>query len=287
MRAAVLGHPVAHSLSPVLHTAAYAALGLVGRWRYSALDVQEHELAPLLASLDVEWGGLSLTMPLKQVALPLLDEVSPLAAAVGAVNTLLPMPGPMPEPGQRLRWRGENTDVHGLVAALREAGVQRATSAAVLGGGATAASALAALRVLGVREPTVHVRSPLRAAALHEVADRLGVALDVAPWERAHRALGAQLVVSTVPAGAADDLAAQLSRPSAGAAGAGVLLDVVYAPWPTALARAWSARGGAVVSGFAMLLHQAGEQVRMMTGHEAPLEVMRRAGEDELAARSR
>jgi shikimate dehydrogenase len=288
VRAAVLGHPVSHSLSPVLHTAAYAALGLVGQWRYRAMDVQEHELADLLASLDVEWGGLSLTMPLKQVVLPLLEEISPLAAAVGAVNTVLPLHGRLPAPGEPLRWRGENTDVHGITAALAEAGLHRAGTAAVLGGGATAASALAALRLLGVRAPTVCVRSPQRAATLHEVADRLGLEPDVAPWERAQRVVGADLVISTVPAGAADDLAAALTRPSTGASAVrGVLLDVVYAPWPTALARAWHARGGEVVSGFAMLLHQAAEQVRLMTGHDAPLGAMRRAGEDELAARAR
>jgi shikimate dehydrogenase len=278
VRAAVLGHPIAHSLSPVLHAAAHRELGLEREWRYDVVDVSEEQLPGFVAALGPEWGGLSLTMPLKQAVLPLLAHVSPLAAAVGAVNTVLPLAGPMPAPGEPLAWRGENTDVHGIVAALGEAGVRRAATAAVLGGGATAASALAALHRLGVRAPTVHVRSPLRAAALQGVADRLGVEVDVAPWERAHRALGAEVVVSTVPAGAADALAGDLRRPQAGSAPApGVLLDAVYAPWPTRLALAWAARGGAVVGGGAMLLHQAGEQVRLMTGHPAPLEAMRAA----------
>ena len=284
MRAAVLGHPVGHSLSPVLHAAAHAALGLQG-WEYGVRDVDAHELAPLLEQAGPEWAGFSLTMPLKQAVIPLLAQVSPLADAVRAVNTVVPVPGTS---GARVRWRGDNTDVHGVVAALWEGGVERAGSAAVLGGGATAASALAALARLGVTRPTVYVRSPQRASALHEVAERLGVEPEVAPWERAARVLDADVVVSTVPAGAADGLAAQLGGPaSAGRRPRGVLLDVVYAPWPTALARAWEGRGGTVVGGFSMLLHQAGEQVRLMTGRPAPLEAMREAGEAELAARSR
>ena len=283
MRAAVLGHPVAHSLSPVLHGAAHAALGLTG-WEYGRQDVEVDALAPLLAEAGPDWAGFSLTMPLKQAVIPLLAQVSPLADAVGAVNTVVSVPG---STGASRRWRGDNTDVHGIVAALWEGGVERASSAAVLGGGATAASALAALARLGVSRPTVYVRSPQRATALHEVAERLGVEPDVAPWERAARALDADVVVSTVPAGAADGLAAQLDGPTgAGRRPRGVLLDVVYAPWPTALARAWEGRGGTVVGGFAMLLHQAGEQVRLMTGRPAPLEAMREAGEVELAART-
>lgn len=285
MRAAVLGHPVAHSLSPVLHTAAYEELGLAAEWSYSAVDVLPERLPAFLAALGPEWGGLSLTMPLKHAVLPLLVSLSPLAAAVGAVNTVLPVPGPMPGPGEALSWRGENTDVDGVVAALAEVGVVRAGTASVLGGGATAASALAALHRLGVAVPTVHVRSPLRAAALQAVADRLGVEVDVAPWERAWRSIADDVVVSTVPPGAADELAAALRRPVAAAATPGVLLDVVYAPWPTQLAHAWAGRGGTVVGGAVMLLHQAAGQVRAMTGQGAPVEAMRAALERELASR--
>ena len=299
-----MGHPVAHSLSPVLHTAAYAALGL-DDWRYEAVDVTDRQLPAVLAALGPEWGGLSLTMPLKRAVIPLVSALSPLAAAVGAVNTVLPAPGTLPGPGEPGRWRGENTDVHGVLAALREAlgggagGPEGATgppagaavppprTAAVLGGGATAAAVLAALRELGVAVPVVHVRSPLRAAAVADVADRLGMEVDVAPWERAHRATGADVVVSTVPAGGTDALAASLGRPGMGSRRLGVLLDVVYDPWPTPLAVAWAARGGTVVGGATMLLHQAGEQVRLMTGAPAPLDAMRTALAEALAERSR
>ncbi len=145
-RAAVLGHPIAHSLSPRLHRAAYAALGLEG-WRYDAVDVTEEALGAFLAGLTDEWAGLSLTMPLKQTVLPLLDHVEPLAAVVGAVNTVLVQGG-----GARPVLTGTNTDVHGIVVALAEAlgpqalsGAQPVRIAAVLGAGATAASTLAAL----------------------------------------------------------------------------------------------------------------------------------------------
>lgn len=283
MRAAVWGSPVAHSLSPVLHTAAHAALGL-DDWTYTRREVRADELPGVLASLGPEWGGLSLTMPLKQAVLPLLARVSPLAVEVGAVNTVLPLRTAAPARDGAPSWRGENTDVHGVVAALWEAGAERAASAAVLGGGATAASALAALFRLGVREPVVHVRSPSRAAELQEVAARLEVELHVEAWERARGVLDADVVISTVPAGAADGLAELLTAPGA-ARPRGVLLDVVYAPWPTRLAQVWAARGGTVVGGLAMLLHQAGEQVRLMTGFPPPLEAMREAGEAALASR--
>jgi len=125
-RAAVLGRPIAHSLSPALHRAAYAALGL--DWSYDAVDCGPDELAALLDGLGPEWRGLSLTMPLKAAVLPLLDDVAPLAAAVAAANTVVLRDG---------RRSGHNTDVHGIVAALAEVGVTSVSRAVVLGGGAT------------------------------------------------------------------------------------------------------------------------------------------------------
>ena len=255
MRAAVLGRPIGHSLSPRLHRAAYAALGL--DWQYDALEIGEEGLGDFLAGLGPEWAGLSLTMPLKQTVLPLLDEVDPLASAVAAANTVVL------REGRRL---GFNTDVAGIVAALREAGVERITRGVVLGGGATARSALAALAELGERSPRLAVRSAARAADTLAAADRLGVQPEVVAFDAA--ALdAADVVVSTAPAGAADSLAL--------AAGAvPVLLDVVYDPWPTALAAGCRGR---VVDGALMLLHQAAEQVRLMTGHAPPVEAMRDA----------
>lgn len=279
-RAAVLGHPIAHSLSPVLHRAAYRSLGLDG-WSYDAVDVTEEQLPAFVGDLDATWAGLSLTMPLKQTVLPLLDHVEPLAAVVGAVNTVLVQAGGSGRPVLT----GANTDVHGIVAALSEglgapgdAGERvPARTAVVLGAGATAASALAALAELGCPAPVVLARSLGRTGALARAAHRMGVepvfrSLDGAPAALA----GADLVVSTLPPHAADDLAATLA--AAGPEGAprpgAVLLDVAYDPRPTALHAAWLAAGGVAVPGERMLLHQAAEQVRLMTGRPGPLAAM-------------
>lgn len=225
---------------------------------YDAVEVRPEGLAALLDGLGPEWVGLSLTMPLKQQVLPLLDTVSDLAVATGAANTVV-----LSAQGRA----GDNTDVHGIVAALAEAGVDRVERSVVVGAGATAASALAALERLGDPAPVVLVREPARAAGLLEAAARLGVDPVVERLDPDVLA-DAQVVVSTVPAGALDALAADLPRCP------GVLLDVVYDPWPTALARAWA---GPVVGGAAMLLHQAARQVELMTGHPAPLARMRAA----------
>ncbi|MDX3354220.1 shikimate dehydrogenase [Streptomyces sp. ME01-24h] len=266
-RAAVLGSPIAHSLSPVLHRAAYAELGLTG-WTYDRFEVDEAALPGFLANLPGggRWAGLSLTMPLKRVVIPLLDEVSDTASAVEAVNTVV-----LTEDGRRL---GDNTDIPGMAAALRERGVARVGSAAVLGAGATASSALAALAQICDGEVTAYVRGETRGGEMRQWGERLGVSVRTAAWEDAAEALAAPLVISTTPAGTADALAAAVpERP-------GTLFDVLYDPWPTALASAWAGRGGAVVGGLDLLVHQAVLQVELMTGRKpAPLAAMRAAGE--------
>ncbi|MFF4407102.1 shikimate dehydrogenase [Streptomyces sp. NPDC001262] len=272
-RAAVLGSPIAHSLSPVLHRAAYAELGLQD-WTYDRFEVDEAALPAFLAGLGGEWAGLSLTMPLKRAVIPLLDEVSATARSVEAVNTVV-----FTEDGRRL---GDNTDIPGIAAALRERGIEKTGSAAVLGAGATASSALAALARICTGEVTVYVRSAERAAEMRQWGERLGVAVRTADWADAAEAFAAPLVVATTPAGATDALAAAVpERP-------GTLFDVLYEPWPTPLAAAWQQRGGAVVGGLDLLVHQAVLQVEQMTGRTpAPLAAMRAAGEAALAARGR
>ena len=268
MRCAVLGSPIAHSLSPVLHRAAYAALDLP--WTYEAVECAEAGLPELLAGLGAEWRGLSLTMPLKRAVLPLLDEAEPLVGQVGAANTVVLDGG---------RRRGLNTDVPGLLAALAAHGLPVPEEAAVLGGGATAASAVAALGLGGARRIRLQVRRPRAADPVMAVAAAFGVALEVAPFDPADVALSLPLVVSTVPGDAAAGLSAAVpERP-------GTLFDVVYDPWPTALAAAWSARGGTVLGGFELLLHQAGLQVEAFCGRPAPLAAMREAGEAAVRAR--
>lgn len=270
-RAAVLGSPIAHSLSPVLHRAAYAELGLAD-WSYDRFEVDEAGLPGFLEGLDASWAGLSLTMPLKRTIIPLLDAISDTAASVEAVNTVV-----FTEDGRRI---GDNTDIPGMIAALRERGVEKVDSAAVLGAGATASSALAALSRICTGPVTAYVRSAARADEMRGWGERLGVEVRVADWAEAAAALRAPLVIATTPAGTTDALAAEVpERP-------GTLFDVLYEPWPTALGAAWSARGGAVVGGLDLLVHQAVLQVEQMTGRApAPLAVMREAGERALEAR--
>ncbi|WP_432042222.1 shikimate dehydrogenase [Streptomyces cadmiisoli] len=268
-RAAVLGSPIAHSLSPVLHRAAYHELGLDG-WSYDRFEVDEAALPGFLSGLGPEWAGLSLTMPLKRAVIPLLDGISETAASVEAVNTVV-----FTEDGRRV---GDNTDIPGMVAALREHGIEQVDTAAILGAGATASSALAALSRICTGEVVVYVRSAARAAEMREWGERLDVEVRIADWADAAEALRRPLVVATTPAGTTDALAAAVpERPA-------TLFDVLYEPWPTSLAARWSAYGGAVVGGLDLLVHQAVLQVEQMTGRSpAPLDAMRKAGEHALA----
>ncbi|MFE6039754.1 shikimate dehydrogenase [Streptomyces sp. NPDC056452] len=270
-RAAVLGSPIAHSLSPALHRAAYAELGL-DDWSYDRFDVDEAALPGFVEGLDASWAGLSLTMPLKRAIIPLLDGISGTAASVEAVNTVV-----FTEDGRRV---GDNTDIPGMIAALHERGVEKVESAAVLGAGATASSALAALAAICTGPVTVYVRSRERGDEMRGWGDRLGVDVRVADWTSAGQALRAPLVIATTPAGSTDALADAV--PDA----PGTLFDVLYEPWPTALAARWSAAEGTVVAGLDLLVHQAVLQVEQMTGRvPGPLAAMRAAGEEALAAR--
>lgn len=181
MRAAVLGSPIEHSLSPTLHTAAYAALGLEDRWHYERFECDEDGLARFLDGCDASWAGLSLTMPLKRVAMALADDLAEPVTEVGGANTIVFQDG---------RRHAYNTDVAGIVRALGEAGISRVDSATVVGGGATAASALAALRALGATEPgaiTVLARDPARAAPVAEAAARMGLRIGVEPLRESSR----------------------------------------------------------------------------------------------------
>ena len=272
-RAAVFGSPVKHSLSPVLHGAAYRALGLRG-WHYGMIECDEAGLPPLIDGMGPEWAGLSLTMPLKRVALAVADEVSPLARAVGAANTLV-----FPSGGPAKGRRAENTDVAGLVGALREAGLAHVKQAVILGAGGTAQSALAAVRELGHQSPVVLVRNPARTGELRETAERLGMRPTISGRLFEEPLPDADLVISTLPSGAADPLSATRWDPGT------TVMDVVYAPWPTPFAGSALDAGCRVVSGLTVLLHQAVAQVELMTGHPGPVEAMRTALDAAVAAR--
>jgi shikimate dehydrogenase len=270
-RCAVLGDPIEHSLSPVLHRAAYAFLGL--DWTYDAVRVAAGDLAAYVDGLGAEWRGLSLTMPLKREVVPLLTSRDAWTEMSGAANTVL-----LDEAGGR---HGLNTDVPGAEAALAQATQDHLRTAIVLGGGATATSVLLALAERGLERATVAVREPARAAdtltavARHPQPPELTV-VPLAGLE----GVAADVVVSTVPAEAQTEavLDAVLDVP--------VVFDVVYDSWPTPLAARALARGRTVVSGLDLLVWQAVDQVRAMTGRfDVPVEAMRAAGESALAER--
>ena len=259
MRAAVLGRPVSHSLSPVLHRAAYAALGL-DDWSYDALDVGAEDLPVLLAGLGPEWRGFSVTMPCKQAAVAAADQVEPLPRLLRAANTLV-----RTDDG----WRAENTDVTGIGMALQLAGVDAVGSAAIIGAGGTAAAAAVALSSLGAEHVDVVVRNPARARDVVRVLETLGVPTTIVPL--ADGALDAPVVVSTVPAAAQPSLVELPWRAGQ------TVLDVLYADWPTPLATRVTGVGGSVVGGLDVLFWQATEQVELMTGRPAPIAAMRAA----------
>ena len=272
LRAAVLGSPVAHSLSPVLHRAGYAAAGL-GGWEYEAREVTAGELAGVVAGLDEQWRGLSLTMPLKEAALEVADDVDDLARRAGAANTLVRRA----DGG----WDATNTDVAGVTEALRPHLPGRPERALVIGAGATARSAVLALAGLGVTTLTVRARDTARAADLLAWAVDLGAGIrsgSVAGID-AWRTTRDDVVVSTVPPAGAEAVAATVPPEHRG-----VLLDVVYAGWPTPVARAAAAAGMTVVSGLDLLVHQAAEQFLRFTGRPAPVEAMLAAGRAALGA---
>ena len=259
MRCAVLGDPIAHSLSPVLHRAAYDATGL--DWSYDAVRVPAGGLADHLAGLDASWRGLSLTMPLKREAMPLADTVSARAALVGAANTLVLVEGEV---------HADNTDLPGAAAAIRERYDGPVTAATVLGAGATAASVGLALCDLGARSLLLLARDPARATETVTAVERHPCGPRVEVGLLTDRPAQGEVLVSTIPAAAQD--AGLVAR----SVDAPVVFDVVYDPWPTPLAAASGSR--VLVSGLDLLAHQAALQFEIFTGLPAPLERMREAG---------
>ena len=278
--AAVIGSPIEHSLSPVIHRAAWAQLGIDG-WEYHRLEQDTDSLPGFIAGLGADCAGLSVTMPCKQAVMPLLDVIDPLASAVGAVNTVVPSSGVL---------AGFNTDVTGIASAVRRAcsmaGCSAPSSALVLGARATASSALAALGELGITSSTVAARRFGGPGSVVAAASQLGVTIEQVLWSDAEAvdraASSADLVISTLPASAADPLVERL-RVREGQ----ILLDVVYSPRDTALRRAFESAGGVVAEGTDMLVFQAGAQVQLMTGRSPDTGVMREALEEELERRSR
>lgn len=262
-RAAVLGSPIAHSLSPVLYRAGFRAAGL-SDWAFDALECDDVRLPGLLAELGAEWAGLAVTMPGKQAAARAATTASARVHTLGVANTLTRDGG---------GWHADNTDVDGVAGSLRAAGVAPAGPVLLLGGGGTARAVVAALAEMSWDGPLVVAgRRPESCVMVVDLARRLGLAarsIGLRVAEVTAEACGAALAVSAVPAGAADHLAGALATVPA-------LVDVIYHPWPTPLAAA-GAPGRVTVTGLDMLLHQALRQFHLITGVRAPGAAMRDA----------
>jgi len=264
-RCGIVGHPVAHSVSPVLYRAVFAQAGLP--WTYEAIDVAPGGLAAFVASLDEAWRGLSVTAPHKPDAFALgaPDEASRL---VGASNTLVF------ENGGRVL--AQNTDVPGVVTALAAHGIAQVDSAVVVGGGATARSVVAGLARIGLRHLVLQVRDAARASAVVALTRELRVGVTV---EEIGRRVPCDLVVSTLPARAADPWAEALGT------AAPAVFDVAYDPWPTALTKAAQNAGLVVVDGLDLLAGQAVDQMRLLCGADIGFDALRAVAVAELARR--
>lgn len=253
-RAAVLGSPISHTRSPDMHRAAYAELGL--DWTYDAIECNDRDFAAFFAGLDEQWRGLSLTMPLKEVVLDVVEDVDDRARQAHSANTVW-------RTADSSSWRATNTDIPGICSALGDVGVDRLERVRILGAGATARSAVAAVAEMGAVSIVVHARRPEAANEVVRLARDLGCSsrgadLDVQWGED-------DLLISTLPADAGAPWAAALDADRIGHT---ALLDASYHPWPTPLAQAWARHApvAPVASGRDMLLWQAVDQVRLMTG---------------------
>lgn len=272
-RCAVIGSPIAHSLSPAMHRAAYAELGL--DWEYGVVEVPRGGVAALIEGLDVSWRGLSVTMPNKPELLDLPGAtIDPAARLAGGGNTVI-----LDAPADRRTVTVYNTDIAGLARAVRRCAPGLAPrTALLLGSGATARSALLGLADLGVSRVLVAARAPEKAAALGELAARAGVGLEIADWSAA--APPTDLVVSALPGGALTEAVA------ARFATAPVVFDLAYDPWPSTLAAVAAERGAQVLDGLELLADQAVLQLELMIGRGVPAATLVTAGRAELRRRA-
>lgn len=261
-RLAVLGSPIAHSKSPALHLAAYCELGL--DWDYQPIDLVAVDLPAFLSDRGTDWRGLSLTMPLKQQVIELLDWKDATASLTGAANTVLFEPS---TGGRALR--GYNTDVAGIAAAFRDAGVADLGRVRILGAGATAASALVAVAGLGAERVSISARSTSRLVELMELGEKLGVVVVAAEDDEPEP----DAVISTLPGGSENPY-----RFSSATRASSVLLDVAYDPWPSPLVTQWQEVRGRVIPGIDMLINQALVQVRIFVGGDPDTELPGEAG---------
>ena len=248
MQCAVLGSPIAHSLSPVMHRAAYRELGL--DWTYGAVDVPEGTLGTFLGALGDDVRGFSVTAPLKREAAQAAHQRSEDVEVLDVANTLVIDDGML---------SAHNTDVTGAISALREHGLTALQTVRIVGGGATASSMAYAMTLLGVGHIELLVRDPNRAQDAHDVAARRDVDVTVRRLEEPITDM-VDLMISTVPGEAIGSRSHELVRASR------AVFDLIYEPWPGVLARAAEEEHLPFVSGLDLLAHQAAFQVELMTG---------------------
>ena len=267
MKLAVLGSPISHTLSPALHKAAYAQLGLPHT--FEAIDVTVERFKDFFESLDDQWLGLSITMPLKEIAFEVATKVSSVAKQTGAINTLVLKDGV----------QADNTDVYGISKSLRNAGCTNPKTATIIGAGATTRSAIVALAGLGVEGILIIARNAQKSATCIDLGNELGISID-ATSNIQDKFFVTDVTINATPIGVADDFVSFLDSAR------GVLLDVVYNPWPTKLAAAWKAKSLTAVPGHQMLLNQAVRQIELFTGQIPDAQVMQEAMFTEMKARS-
>lgn len=245
IRAAVLGMPISHSLSPVLHRAAYDALGIDGR--YEAIEVDVNALEAFVTAMDESWTGLSLTMPLKEEILKIADETDSMALKIQSANTLV---------RSAKGWKAVTTDVNGFVQALKSNVSQEVQTVTILGSGATARAAAAACDGPGKQITIIH-RSRSREKSMRDAATN--ATLKFVEWGR--DLVHSDLVINATPSGVADLYAERLHEGLPG-----ILFEALYNPWPTEILRRWRALNGQAIDGLELLVHQGIDQVELMSG---------------------
>lgn len=260
-RAAVIGSPIAHSKSPLLHNAAYRALGV--ELDYSRIEATEGDAAKLNEMLRNEpgWVGLSCTMPMKQALIPFLDSLSPRVAELGVLNTVVVHRS---EDGA-VTLSCENTDVDGLMMSIAAMGAHKLERVVILGAGNTASAAIMAMAEAGASHVDFVVRSVERAASAIELSEHFGMtASAILVPEFAQNVSHYDAAISTLPPHAADGFVADLGLENL--TPGTPLMDVTYDPWPSTLADAWMRNGGVAANGLTMLLYQGIGQVKLFSG---------------------
>jgi len=245
IKAAVLGSPIAHSLSPTLHRRAYEVLGIEGS--FEAIEVVSTDLGKFIENCDSSWTGFSLTMPLKEEVIQFATQISALASQVSSANTLI-------RSGEG--WSATSTDVNGFIYSLAQHGFSSFSRVLIIGSGATARAAAAACQTFTDSIAVIH-RTPTREKLMRVAAPECEISFF--DWNGS--VPSAELVINTTPAGAADVFIGRLSDPT-------VFFEALYNPWPTKLLTAARDSGVYGIDGLDLLIHQGIDQVALMSGIE-------------------